>query len=150
MNEEQRGSSTAANATGGEKPPGIFSVHGVRYQVMDVARAAAFYTGHLGFRLEHQQLPAFASVSLGDFTLLLSGPGASGSRPMPGGEPQQPGGWNRVVLRVVDLPRQIDALKNAGVKFRNQIEAGPGGRQIQVEDPDGNPIELFEPGLEAR
>jgi glyoxylase I family protein len=127
------------------KPAAIFSVHGVRYQVTDVARAAAFYTDHLGFRLEHQQLPAIASVSLGDFMLLLSGPGASGSRPMPGGESQQPGGWNRVVLNVADLPAQIDALRNAGVKFRNQMEAGPVGRQIQVEDPDGNPIELFEP-----
>jgi glyoxylase I family protein len=145
MNETQRGSSTVANDTDREKPSAIFSVHGVRYLVTDVARAAAFYTGHLGFRLEHQQLPAFASVSLGDFTLLLSGPGASGSRPMPGGESQQPGGWNRVVLRVADLPAQIDALKNAGVTFRNQMESGPGGRQIQVEDPDGNPIELFEP-----
>jgi glyoxylase I family protein len=125
--------------------PRSFRLHGVRYQVTDVARAAAFYTDHLGFRLEHQQLPVFASVSLGDFMLLLSGPGASGSRPMLGGESQQPGGWNRVVLRVADLPAQIDALKNAGVKFRNQMETGPGGRQIQVEDPDGNPIELFEP-----
>jgi glyoxylase I family protein len=150
LNEKPKGSSTDPNDTGGERPPGIFSVHGVRYQVMDVARAAAFYADHFGFKLEHQQLPAFASVSLGDFHPLLNGPGASGSRPMPGGESQQPGGWNRVVLRVVDLPGQIDALKNAGVKFRNQIEAGPGGRQIQVEDPDGNPIELFEPGLEAR
>ena len=122
-----------------------FSVHGVRYQVTDVARAAAFYTDRLGFKLVHQQLPAFASVSLGDFTLLLSGPGASGSRPMPGGESQQPGGWNRVVLRVVDLPAHINAMKNAGVKLRNQMEVGPGGRQIQIEDPDGNPIELFEP-----
>ena len=128
-----------------EQPPGIFSVYGVRYQVTDVARAAAFYTDHLGFRLQHQQLPAFASVSLGGFMLLLSGPGASGSRPMPGGESQQPGGWNRVVLRVTDLPARIDALKNAGVKFRNQMETGPVGRQIQIEDPDGNPIELFEP-----
>ena len=145
MNEKQRGLSTGSNDTGDEKPPGIFSVHGVRYQVTDVARAAAFYTDHLGFRLEHQQLPAFVSVSLGNFMLLLSGPGASGSRPMPGGESQQPGGWNRVVLRVSDLPAQIDALKNAGVTFRNQMEAGPGGRQVQVEDPDGNPIELFEP-----
>ena len=127
------------------KPPGLFSSHGVRYQVKDVARAAAFYTDHLGFKLEHQQLPAFASVSLGEFTLLLSGPGASGSRPMPGGEPQEPGGWNRVVLRVSDLPARIEALKKAGVRFRNQIEAGPGGRQIQAEDPEGNPIELFEP-----
>lgn len=128
-----------------EQPPGIFSVHGVRYQVTDVARAAAFYTDHLGFTLQHQHLPAFASVSLGDVTLLLSGPGASGSRPMPGGQSQQPGGWNRVVLRVADLPAQMDALRNAGVKFRNRMEPGPGGRQIQIEDPDGNPIELFEP-----
>jgi glyoxylase I family protein len=126
------------------QPVGIFSLHGVRYQVTDVARAAAFYTDHLGFRLEHQQLPAFASVLLGDFRLLLSGPGASGSRPLPGGEFQRPGGWNRVVLRVTNLAAQIDALKNAGVKFRNHMEAGPAGGQIQVEDPDGNPIELFE------
>jgi glyoxylase I family protein len=126
------------------KTPDIFSVHAVRYQVTDVARAAAFYTDHLGFRLDMQHLPAFASVSLGGFILLLSGPGASGSRPMPSGESQQPGGWNRVVLRVADLSAQIDALKNAGVKFRNQIETGPSGRQIQVKDPDGNPIELLE------
>jgi glyoxylase I family protein len=127
------------------QPVGIFSLHGVRYQVTDVARAAAFYTDHLGFKLEHQQLPAFASVSLGEFRLLLSGPGASGSRPMPEGASQQPGGWNRVVLRVADLSAEIDALRKAGVTFRNHIETGPGGRQIQVEDPDGNPIELFEP-----
>jgi glyoxylase I family protein len=123
----------------------ITSVHGVRYQVKDVARSVVFYAQQLGFKLEHQQLPAFASVSLGEFTLLLSGPGASGSRPMPGGESQEPGGWNRVVLRVTDLPALIDALKKGGVKFRNQMEVGPGGRQIQVEDPDANPIELFEP-----
>src|SRR6188768_3263040 len=121
------------------------SVHGVRYQITDVARAATFYTEHFGFKVVHQQLPAFASLSLGPFTLLLSGPGASGSRPMPGGKRQEPGGWNRIVLRVDDLPARIDALKKAGVRFRNEMEAGPGGRQIQVEDPDGNPIELFEP-----
>jgi glyoxylase I family protein len=126
------------------QPVGTFSLHGVRYQVTDVARAAAFDTDHLGFRLEHQQLPAFASVLLGNFRLLLSGPGASGSRPLPGGESQRPGGWNRVVLRVTSLPAQIDALKNAGVRFRNQMEDGPAGRQIQVEDADGNPIELFQ------
>jgi glyoxylase I family protein len=128
-----------------DKPSGIVGVHAVRYQVTDVARAVAFYTGRLGFTLELQHLPAFASVSLGGFILLLSGPGASGSRPMPGGESQRPGGWNRVVLRVVDLPARIEALKKAGVTLRNQMEAGPGGRQIQIEDPDGNPIELFEP-----
>ena len=123
----------------------IKGVHGVRYQVKDVARAVAFYTQHLGFRLEHQQLPAFASVSLGESQILLSGPGASGSRPLPNGQSQQPGGWNRVVLKVATLPACIDTLKKAGVHFRNEMETGPGGRQIQIEDPDGNPIELFEP-----
>ncbi|HXD15839.1 MAG TPA: VOC family protein [Vicinamibacterales bacterium] len=123
----------------------IRGVHGVRYQAKDVARAVAFYTQHLGFTLEHQQLPAFATVSLGDAKILLSGPGASGSRPMPDGRLQEPGGWNRVVLKVADLPGFIDVLKKAGVRFRNEMETGPAGRQIQVEDPDGNPIELFEP-----
>jgi glyoxylase I family protein len=123
----------------------IQSVHGVRYQVKDVARSVAFYTQHLGFKVEQQQLPAFASVSLGDSKLLLSGPGASGSRPMPGGQPQESGGWNRVVLKVSDLPACITALKSAGVAFRNDMETGPGGRQIQILDPDGNPLELFEP-----
>jgi glyoxylase I family protein len=125
--------------------PLITGVHGVRYQVKDVARAVAFYTQHLGFTSEHQQLPAFASVSHGDSQILLSGPGASGSRPMPTGQRQEPGGWNRVVLRVSDLPGCIAALKGAGLRFRNEMETGPGGRQIQIEDPDGNPIELFEP-----
>jgi glyoxylase I family protein len=123
----------------------ITNVHGVRYQVKDVARSVAFYTQHLGFKLEHQQLPAFASVSLGDSHILLSGPGASGSRPMPSGQRQEPGGWNRVVLKVSDLPACITTLKTAGVAFRNEMETGPGGRQIQIDDPDGNPLELFEP-----
>jgi glyoxylase I family protein len=127
-------------------PSLIKSVHGVRYQVKDVARSVAFYTEQLGFTLVHQQLPAFASVSLGDSQILLSGPGASGSRPMPNGQSQEPGGWNRIVLKVSDLPGCIAALERAGVRFRNRMETGPGGRQIQVEDPDGNPIELFEPG----
>ena len=128
----------------------IVAVHGVRYQTKDVARAVAFYTGHLGFKLEHQQLPAFGSVSLGQYMLLLSGPGASGSRPMRGGQSQEPGGWNRVVLRVTDLPALIDALTKDGVRLRNQMEVGPGGRQIQIEDPDGNPIELFEPAQQTK
>lgn len=145
MSETQKGSSTTATQDDHDKPHEAFSVHGVRYQVKDVARSVAFYTQRLGFTLEHQQLPAFASVSLEALTLLLSGPGASGSRAMPGGGSQEPGGWNRIVLRVVDLPAQVDALRKAGVTFRNQMETGPGGRQIQVEDPDGNPIELFEP-----
>ncbi|HZB39680.1 MAG TPA: VOC family protein [Ilumatobacter sp.] len=111
----------------------------------DVSRSVAFYTQRLGFELRHQQLPAFANVSLGDTQILLSGPGASGSRPMPDGQQQEPGGWNRVVLRVVDLPEFIAELKKEGLRFRNEMETGPGGRQIQLEDPDGNPIELFEP-----
>jgi glyoxylase I family protein len=121
------------------------SVHGVRYQATDVARSVAFYTDQLGFTVDHQQLPAFASVSLGDVQILLSGPGASGSRPMPDGQRQEPGGWNRIVLRVSDLPACIAALEASGVRFRNAIERGPGGQQVQIEDPDGNPIELFEP-----
>jgi glyoxylase I family protein len=129
----------------GAKHMFVQTVHGVRYQVKDVARSVAFYTTHFGFTLEHQQLPAFASVSFGDAQMLLSGPQASGSRPMPDGDRQEPGGWNRVVLRVNDLPAFIETLRNAGLHFRNDMETGPGGRQIQVEDPDGNPIELFEP-----
>ena len=123
------------------------SVHGVRYQVKDVERSIAFYTQHLGFKLEHQAGSAFASVSNGELTLLLSGPGSSGSRAMPDGSRQQPGGWNRIVLRVDDLPSLMAAMKNAGLHFRNEIETGPAGRQIQLEDPDGNAVELFEPGL---
>ena len=137
--------SKTAHEKGGEKPAFVQGVHGVRYQVKDVARSVAFYTTHLGFTLKHQQLPAFANVSLGDAQILLSGPQASGSRPMPNGQQQEPGGWNRVVLRVTDLPALIEILRNAGLLFRNDMETGPGGRQIQVEDPDGNPIELFEP-----
>lgn len=134
---------TASDAN--ERRGFVKSVHGVRYQVKDVARSVAFYTQHLGFKLENRQLPAFAAVSLGDAHILLSGPGASGSRPMPNGQRQEPGGWNRVVLKVTDLSGFIAELKKAGLRFRNEMEAGPGGRQIQVEDPDGNPIELFEP-----
>jgi glyoxylase I family protein len=123
----------------------IERVHGIRYQTKDVARAVAFYTERLGFTLGHQQLPAFASVALGEVQLLLSGPQASGSRPLPSGERQEPGGSNRVVLRVTDLPTLIEALEQTDVRFRNEMESGPGGRQIQIFDPDGNAVELFEP-----
>jgi glyoxylase I family protein len=123
----------------------VLGFHGVRYQVKDVARSVEFYTKRLGFTLGRQQLPAFASVSFENLTILLSGPGASGSRPMPDGRNQEPGGWNRVVLQVADLPARIEALKGAGFRFRNELEVGPGGRQILLEDPDGNAIELFEP-----
>ncbi len=123
----------------------VLGLWAVRYQVKDVRRSVAFYTEQLGLKLDQQTLPAFAQVSTGNFKLILSGPGASGSRPMPDGSRQEPGGWNRIVFRVADLPGRIQALKKAGMRFRNEMEVGPGGKQIQLEDPDGNPIELFEP-----
>jgi glyoxylase I family protein len=123
----------------------IVGFWGVRYQVKDVERAIVFYTQTLGFNLDMKNLPAFGQVSIGGLKLILSAPGASGSRPMPNGQPQESGGWNRVLLQVQDLPARIADLKEAGVRFKNEMEVGPGGRQIQIEDPDGNPIELFEP-----
>lgn len=131
------------------KESSAMDFHGVRYQVKDVKRSIEFYTKHLGFKLDHQQPPAFASVSLGDLTILLSGPGASGSRPMPDGRTQTPGGWNRVVLGVADLAGRIEELKKAGLHFRNEMEGCPAGKQIQLEDPDGNAIELFEPSRKS-
>jgi glyoxylase I family protein len=125
-------------------PTLVEGVWGVRYQIKDIPRAVEFYTG-LGFKLDMQNPPAFAAVSIGDFRLILSGPGTSGARPMPDGSTQEPGGWNRIMLRVKNLANTVETLKNAGLQFRNEIEVGPGGKQIQIEDPDGNPIELFEP-----
>ena len=116
----------------------------IRYLVGDVDRSIEFYTQHLGFKLEHQAGPAFASVSRDDLTLLLSGPGSSGARPLPDGRQQQPGGWNRLLLDVEDLPSRFAKMKQAGLHFRSDIVTGPGGQQVQLEDPDGNPIELFE------
>jgi len=126
----------------------ILGLWAVRYQVKDVSRSIAFYTQQLGFKLDMQNLPAFGQVSAGNFKLILSGPGASGSRPMPDGRTQEPGGWNRVILQIADLPARIEELKKAGLKFRNEMETGPGGKQIQLEDPDGNPIELLEPAAQ--
>ena len=125
--------------------PLIVGFRGVRYQVTDVQRAIAFYTHTLGFTLDMQNPPAFGQVSVDGLKLILSGPGASGSRSMPDGRHQEPGGWNRVLLQVQDLPAVIARLKESGVRFRNDMEVGPGGKQVQIEDPDGNPIELFEP-----
>ena len=122
-----------------------FHVHGVRYQSRDVSRAVAFYTNELGFELKHQQGEAFAAVSRDGLDLLLSGAESSGARPLPSGEEQTPGGWNRLVLAVSDLAATIAALQSRGVRFRNEMIAGPGGKQVQILDPDGNPIELFEP-----
>jgi glyoxylase I family protein len=123
----------------------VLGLWGVRYQVKDVSRSVNFYTQQLGFKLDLQNLPAFGQVSVNNLKLILSGPGASGSRRMPDGRQQEPGGWNRIILQVDDLPARIEALKKVGVRFRNEMEVGPGGKQIQLEDPDGNPIELFEP-----
>ena len=125
-------------------PAIVEGLWGVRYQIRDIPRAVEFYTA-LGFKVDMQSPPAFASVSLGTFKLILSGPGTSGARPMPDGTAQEPGGWNRIMLRVSNLAERVDALQKSGHKFRNNIEAGPGGKQIQLEDPDGNSIELFEP-----
>lgn len=116
----------------------------VRYQVRDVDRAVGFYTGHLGFQLKQRSGAILATVTRGDLHLLLSGPQASGARPMPDGRRQEPGGWNRIVLYVDRLDDTIAALKTAGSRFRNEVEVGPGGKQIQVEDLDGNPVELHE------
>jgi glyoxylase I family protein len=116
----------------------------VRYQVTDIERSIAFYTQRLGFTLEMRAGSAFAAVLLGRLRLILGGPGSSGSRPMPDGRQQLPGGWNRILIYVDDLGADIERLKGQGVPFRNAVEAGPGGKQIQIEDPDGNPIELHE------
>ena len=117
----------------------------VRYQVKDVDRALRFYTEQLGFQLEQRSGPAFASVLLENLRLILGGPGSSGSRPMPDGQTQEPGGWNRILIYVPDLAARIQALEKAGVRFRNSVETGPGGSQILIQDPDGNVIELHQP-----
>jgi glyoxylase I family protein len=142
---ETRSSEASRGSSAEEGQSFVLGLWGVRYQVKDVSRSVAFYTKQLGFKLDQQNLPAFAQVSVGNLKLILSGPGASGSRAMPDGRQQEPGGWNRVLLQVSDLPSVIETLKKAGLHFRNELEAGPGGKQIQLEDPDGNPIELFEP-----
>ena len=145
MNQTVRESAAVSKKRTPEAESFIKGLRGVRYQVKDVSRSVDFYTRQLGFKLDMEHLPAFAQVSVGNLELILSGPGASGSRPMPDGHKQEPGGWNRIVLQVTDLQNRIEALKKAGLRFRNEMEVGPGGKQIQLEDPDGNPIELFEP-----
>jgi glyoxylase I family protein len=125
--------------------PRLFSTASavVRYQVRDVERAVAFYVERLGFTVS-LKVPVMAIASRGELHLLLSGPGTSGARPMPDGRQQDSGGWNRIVLYVDDLDATIAALTRAEVSFRNAVESGPGGRQIMLDDPDGNPIELHE------
>jgi catechol 2,3-dioxygenase-like lactoylglutathione lyase family enzyme len=119
----------------------------VRYIVDDVKAAIAFYTKHLGFGLERQPAPGFAILSRGDLRLLLStstGPGGA-AQPMPDGPTPEPGGWNRIQLEVQDLAREVETLRKAGARFRNDIVTGFGGKQILLDDTAGNPIELFEP-----
>lgn len=118
----------------------------VRYMIDDVPAAVKFYTSLLGFTLEHDASPAFASVSRGGVRLLLSGEGSSGKRPLADGRLQVPGGWNRIHLEVGDLEAEVKRLRTAGVPFRtNEIVSGPGGMQVVIDDPSGNPIELFQP-----
>ena len=117
----------------------------VRYMVDDVEDAVAFYTTHFGFTLRSSAAPAFADVVRGNLRLLLSGPRSSAGRPMPDGRTPGPGGWNRVHFIVEDITAEIERLRSAGVTFRNDIVSGPGGQQILLEDPSGNPIELFQP-----
>jgi catechol 2,3-dioxygenase-like lactoylglutathione lyase family enzyme len=117
----------------------------VRYLVADVNQAIAFYRDELGFELEQQFGPAMAILARGDLTLWLAGPEASASKPMPDGRKPEPGGWNRFVLEVEDLAALVARLRERGLKLRNEILDGPGGKQILCEDPSGNAIELFEP-----
>jgi catechol 2,3-dioxygenase-like lactoylglutathione lyase family enzyme len=123
---------------------GVSTVN-VRYMVDDVDASIAFYTTHLGFTLLSSAAPAFAEIVLGDLRLLLSGPTSSAGRPMPDGRRPGPGGWNRIHLLVDDLAAEVDRLRTEGVPFRSDIVKGPGGRQIVLDDPSGNPVELFQP-----
>jgi catechol 2,3-dioxygenase-like lactoylglutathione lyase family enzyme len=113
--------------------------------VDDVDAAIAFYTTHLGFRLLTRMAPAFADVVRGELRLLLSGRTSSAGRPMPDGRRPEPGGWNRIQLVMDDLAAEVERLRGAGLQFRNEIVKGPGGAQILIDDPSGNPIELFQP-----
>ena len=117
----------------------------VRYMVRDVRAAVDFYTTHLGFTSNTTFLPAFADVIRGNLRLLLAGPDSSAGRPMPDGRTPEPGGWNRIHLIVDDIDAEVDRLRRAGVRFRNDVVTGPGGRQILLEDPSGNVVELFQP-----
>ena len=117
----------------------------VRYIVDDVEAAIDFYTTHFGFTLRSSAAPAFADVVRGQLRLLLSGPKSSAGRPMHDGRQPGPGGWNRIHFVVEDIEADVARLRAAGVRFRNDIITGPGGKQIVLEDPSGNPIELFQP-----
>ena len=125
--------------------PNADALANVRYMVDDVGAAVDFYTTHFGFTLRSSAAPAFADVTRGNLRLLLSGPTSSAGRPMPDGRRPSAGGWNRIELVVDDLPAEVERLRAAGLTFRNDIVTGPGGSQILLDDPAGNPIELFQP-----
>jgi len=125
--------------------PNADALANVRYMVDDVQTAVDFYTTHFGFTLRSSAAPAFADVTRGNLRLLLSGPTSSAGRPMPDGRRPSPGGWNRIELVVDDLAAEVEGLRAAGLTFRNEIVTGPGGSQILLDDPAGNPIELFQP-----
>jgi len=117
----------------------------VRYMVDDVQAAIDFYTRHLGFELRTSAAPAFADVTRGNLRLLLAGPKSSAGRPMPDGPTPGPGGWNRIHFIVADIAAEVARLRAEGVRFRNDLVTGPGGKQTLIEDPAGNVVELFEP-----
>ena len=119
----------------------------VRYMVDDVEAALAFYTGPLGFEILTNFGSAFADVARGRLRLLLSGPASSAGRPMPDGAKPGPGGWNRIHLVVEDIEAEVARLRQAGVPFRNEIVSGPGGKQVLLQDPSGNLVELFQPAV---
>jgi catechol 2,3-dioxygenase-like lactoylglutathione lyase family enzyme len=126
-------------------PGGTDEMVSVRYMVDDVEAAVDFYTTYFGVTVRSAAVPAFADVTLGHLRLLLSGPASSAGRPMPDGRTPAPGGWNRIHFVVDDLAAEVARLRAAGVRFRNDVVTGPGGRQIVLEDPAGNPVELFQP-----
>jgi catechol 2,3-dioxygenase-like lactoylglutathione lyase family enzyme len=117
----------------------------VRYMVNDVQESIDFYTRHFGFELRTSAAPAFADVIRGRLRLLLAGPDSSAGRLMPDGRKPRPGGWNRIHFVVDDIESEVQRLRNAGLSFRNEIVSGPGGQQVLIDDPSGNPIELFQP-----
>jgi catechol 2,3-dioxygenase-like lactoylglutathione lyase family enzyme len=117
----------------------------IRYMVDDVDTAVDFYTTTFGFTVQSNAAPAFAAVVRGNLRLLLSGPASSAGRAMPDGRRPEPGGWNRIEFVVADIAAEVERLRSAGLRFRNEIVTGPGGSQILLEDPSGNPIELFQP-----
>ena len=120
----------------------------VRYMVDDVDAAVGFYTGLFGFELSWSAAPAFAAIRRGALALLLSGPKSSAGRPMPDGRTPGPGGWNRIHFIVEDIHAEVARLRGSGVTFRNDVISGPGGSQVVLDDPAGNPIELFQPADE--